>query len=216
MSPKLYVIDLSPPVRSVYLTAAALGITLEHVELDYFAGDHLKPEFIKINPQHTLPTLVDDDGTIVWDSHAINAYLVSKYGKDDSLYPKDFAKRALVDQRLHFDSGWAFLGMRNIEPIYFRGSKTIPEYLKENANKIYNFLETFLEGKMWVAGDNITIADFSLISSITSLNVLVPIDSGKFPKVAAWIQRSEQLPYYAVNKKGLEDFKTNIDNMLRA
>lgn len=61
----------------------------------------------QLNPQHTVPTL-DDNGIVLWDSHAINVYLVTKYGKDDSLYPKDFFKRAIVDQRLHFDSGVAY------------------------------------------------------------------------------------------------------------
>lgn len=38
-------------------------------------------------------------------SHAINQYLVSKYGKDDDpLYPKDLKKRGTVDQRLHFSN----------------------------------------------------------------------------------------------------------------
>lgn len=66
-----------------------------------------------MNPQHTIPTL-EDDGKKIWDSHAINAYLVGKYGKDDSLYPKDLAKRAIVDQRLHFDSGMIFNWLRYI------------------------------------------------------------------------------------------------------
>lgn len=61
----------------------------------------------QMNPQHTVPTL-DDDGYILWDSHAINAYLVEKYGKDDSFYPKDLKKRGIVDQRLHFDTGVLF------------------------------------------------------------------------------------------------------------
>lgn len=65
-----------------------------------------------------MPTL-DDDGYYLWDSHAITAYLVGKYGKDDSLYPKDLKKRGTVDQRLHFDSGVLFprllkIGVSNI------------------------------------------------------------------------------------------------------
>lgn len=67
-----------------------------------------------MNPQHTIPTLVDDDGFTIWDSHAIMIYLVSKYAKDDSLYPTDLKKRALIDQRLHFESGVVFAYLRRI------------------------------------------------------------------------------------------------------
>lgn len=62
----------------------------------------MSEEFIKINPQHTIPTIVDD-GKSVWDSAAIMTYLVGKYASDDSLYPKDLYLRAVVDQRLYFN-----------------------------------------------------------------------------------------------------------------
>jgi glutathione S-transferase len=38
-------------------------------------------------------------------SRAILGYLVDQYGKEDSLYPKDPKKRAIVNQRLYFDIG---------------------------------------------------------------------------------------------------------------
>ncbi|KAF5280822.1 hypothetical protein FQR65_LT14929 [Abscondita terminalis] len=214
MTLKLYGTHASPPVRSVYLTAAALNIKLEHVEVNLAAKEHLTPEFLKMNPQHTIPTFCDDDGTCVWDSHAINVYLTSKYGEDDSLYPKDIKKRAIIDQRLHFDSGLAFPGVRNIaEPIIFWGSKTIPENLIVKAKQVYEFLEKFLEDNMWMAGESLTLADLSLIPSVTSLNHLVPIEAD-FPKLLAWIKRAEELPYYNYNQKGLDDFKNLIDTNL--
>lgn len=55
---------------------------------------------------------------MIWDSHAICTYLVSKYGKDDSLYPKDLLVRAKVDQRLHFDTGILFPSLRNLVVIF--------------------------------------------------------------------------------------------------
>lgn len=44
-----------------------------------------------------------DDGFVLTESRAMLMYLASKYGKDDSLYPKDPQKRAVVDMRLFFD-----------------------------------------------------------------------------------------------------------------
>ncbi|KAF5290822.1 hypothetical protein FQA39_LY14584 [Lamprigera yunnana] len=192
MAPKLYYIIGSPPVSSVYLTAAALQLELNSIPLNLLEGEHLTEDFLKINPQHTVPTLIDDDGTIIWDSHAINTYLISKYGKDDSLYPKDLVLRAKIDQRLHFDSGLAYPGVRRIsEPILFFGKKTIAEDLKAKNVETYGFLETFLKDSKWMVGDNVTVADLCLIPSITSMNVLVPIDPNKFPKLIAYIERAE-------------------------
>lgn len=96
-----YYLAGSAPCRAVQMTAKAVGVDLNLKVLNLMAGEHLKPEFIKINPQHTIPTLVDN-GLALWESRAIMVYLAEKYGKDDTLYPKDPAKRAVISQRLYF------------------------------------------------------------------------------------------------------------------
>ncbi|KAK4877102.1 hypothetical protein RN001_009608 [Aquatica leii] len=214
MAIKLYCLHTSPPVRSVYLTAAALGLQLELVEVNILKGDNRTEDFLKMNPQHTVPTL-DDNGTIIWDSHAINIYLVSKYGKDKSLYPEDHYKRAIINQRLHFDSGMVFpVFLRIVMPILTGNTKTVPNNLIEETAQVYEFLDKFLEGSTWVAGNNVTLADFSLLSTITTLDDLVPIDSNKYANIIAWIKRGEQLPYYHANATGLELFRLKIKSCL--
>lgn len=48
MAPKLYLVEMSPPVRSVLITAAAIGLELEKQEIDISKEEHLKPEFLEV------------------------------------------------------------------------------------------------------------------------------------------------------------------------
>lgn len=62
MSIDLYYMNMSPPSRSVIMTIKSLGLTNVNIKtVDVFKGEHMKEEFIAINPQHCIPTLVDGD-----------------------------------------------------------------------------------------------------------------------------------------------------------
>ncbi|XP_018333400.2 uncharacterized protein LOC108742625 [Agrilus planipennis] len=217
MAPTLYYMEGGAPARSVFFTAKALGIELNSKFVNLFAGEHKKPEFLKINPQHTVPTLVDEDGFVLWDSHAITPYLVGKYAKNDSLYPKDLKKRAVVDQRLHFNN--SVLSVRLSFPskaFFFANAKEVSKEHADSLKEAYGFLEAFLDGNDYFAGDHLTIADFHIAATLTTADIIVPVSPSEFPRITNWLKRIKALPYYKdVNEKGLQIY-TELINSKRA
>ncbi|CAH0546311.1 unnamed protein product [Brassicogethes aeneus] len=204
MSPKLYMTPASSPVRSVLLVAEAINLNLENLEVNLMDQDQLTPEFLKINPEHTVPVL-NDDGFILADSHAINVYLVEKYGKDSNLYPKDIKERAIVNHRLHFDNGTLFVRMANIiRSIFFNNEKSISQDKIDAILEAYKIMETFLQHGPWMAGQNMTVADLGMIATVSSMDMLVPVKKDECPKLASWMGKMEALHFYSANKKGLE------------
>lgn len=137
---------------------------------------------------------------------------MDKYGKDDSLYPKDLVRRAHVNARLHFDSGFLFARLRYIfEPIFFMNENTIPQWKIEYIQKCWTLMEAFLENGKYVCGNEITIADYCCIASISSIDKIAVIDSVKFPNLFAWTKRMEAIPFYeSENGKGAADFQKSL------
>ncbi|KDR11944.1 Glutathione S-transferase D7 [Zootermopsis nevadensis] len=198
----LYYLAPSPPCRMVLLLAKRIGIEFNLKTVNIIAGEQFKPEFIKLNPEHTIPTL-DDDGFILWESRAIMGYLVNQYGNDDSLYPTAPKKRAVVDQRLYFDAGT--LQSRNISymaPVIFAGQQPEPEKL-EKINEALGYMNLFLEGQNWVAGDSMTIADICLVVSVSNSEVF-GADITAFPNVVTWYDKMKTtlVDYDEINQTG--------------
>ncbi|CAB3238639.1 unnamed protein product [Arctia plantaginis] len=205
----LYKMDASPPVRAVYMVIEALNIPdVNYVELNLLEDEHLKEDFLKLNPQHTIPHLTDGDFNI-WDSHAIITYLVNKFNRGSSFYPMDPEKRARIDLMLHFDSGILYPALRtNDEPVFFgKATSFTPEGLAK-IESAYDFTEKFLNGVQWLAGDEPTLADISCVANISTLNELLPIDENVYPNVVAWLKRCSELDYYKKgNEPGLLEFR---------
>lgn len=78
----------------------------------------------------------------------------------------------------------------------------------------YSYMEFFLESRKWMAGDCVTLADISLLPSVTTLDFLVPIDKSKFSKLNNWITRAKALPYYDPNAEGLNRFINLLSQFL--
>ncbi|EDW36411.1 GL17783 [Drosophila persimilis] len=204
--PVLYYTPRSPPCRAVLLTAAALGLELDLRAVNVKAGEHLTAEFLKLNPQHTIPVL-DDNGTVVSDSHIICSYLADKFGgASDSLYPRDPAQRRTVDARLYYDCGHIFPRIRFIvEPVIYFGVSDVPADRVVYLQKAYDGLEHCLASGPYLAGDKLTIADLCCIASVSTAEAFAPLEAAKYPLLAEWVKRLQALPYYQKsNQEGLD------------
>ncbi|KAF5299933.1 hypothetical protein FQR65_LT19421 [Abscondita terminalis] len=200
----LYHFPPSAPSRGALLAAHAVGVNVDIEKVNLFAKEQLKDEFVKLNPQHTVPTLVDGD-FVVWESRAIAAYLVNKYGKDDSLYPNDLEKRAIVDQRLQFDCGTFY---PRIRAICVRSSEVI--YL----NAILSFSIRI------IYQDEVEIYDEHKAPVDEALGFLDAIgwDITPYANVHSWLSRCAlEIPNYAeANEKGAELFGRIVKSKLAA
>jgi glutathione S-transferase len=84
----LYFSTPSGPARSVLLLARYLKLDIEVKHINLGAGEQHDPEFLKINPLHKVPVLVDGD-YILSESRAILDYLVNSRQPGSDLYPSD-------------------------------------------------------------------------------------------------------------------------------
>ncbi|KAA0199744.1 Glutathione-S-transferase Epsilon 3 [Hyalella azteca] len=158
----------SPPSRACLLTARQLGLDINIKELNLLKGEQLNPEFTQLNPEHTVPTIVDGDH-VLWESRAICTYLAMQYGKGDWLYPEEPKARARVDRALMFDMGTLSARFENyVMPVVFQGKKPDPEALKRLQEAV-KWLDNFLEGCRYCAALHITVADHRLAATVETI-----------------------------------------------
>ncbi|KXJ77065.1 hypothetical protein RP20_CCG008440 [Aedes albopictus] len=212
MALNLYHMPLSAPCQSVRLLAKAMNLHLNLVYLDLMKGEHMKPEFLKLNPQHVIPTLVDND-FVLWESRAILIYLCEKYGKNDKFYPRDPKKRAVVNQRLYFDMGTLYARFAEYYyPAIFQ-NQPFNEELFKKLEEAFEFLEIYLGQGAYVAGDKLTVADFCVLATVTTMKEAAGIDFSKYPNIERWYaQLSEEVSGHdEVCVQGAQEMKPFFD-----
>lgn len=203
---KLYGFPPSPFVRKVLLAASLLGIELEMQNLDLFAGEAKTPEFLRLNPQGKVPTLVDE-GFCLWESNAIVQYLAEQ-APGSALLPADARGRADVLRWQFWESTtWApacmaYVYERLLKPKLGRG-ETDQEMLQRADEKFHpaaKLLDEHLAGQSWLVGDGLSLADLSVAP------MLMYAEKAQYPlagyaHLAAWFEKIRQLPAWQATEQ---------------
>jgi glutathione S-transferase len=97
----LYNAPQSTCSQRVRFVLNAKGLPFAEKKLDLLAGDQLKPDYLKLNPNGVVPTL-DHDGNIVIDSSVIIEYLDEIAPQPASFTPRAPAERAKMRSLMRF------------------------------------------------------------------------------------------------------------------
>jgi glutathione S-transferase len=97
----LYNAPQSTCSQRVRFVLNAKKLPFEEVKLDLLAGDQLKPDYMALNPNGVVPTLLHD-GAVVIDSSVIIEYLDEVAPQEESFTPKDPAGRAAMRAVMRF------------------------------------------------------------------------------------------------------------------
>lgn len=152
------------PTRSLRARWALqeLDAEFEFVPINLLAGENRHPDFLRLNPTGKLPVLVDGD-LVLTESAAIVMYLAEKYGAQ-GLMPADLSERAQVYR-------WSMFAVTELEQPLWRiarhsfvypEEKRLPEDIvlaKEDFVSMAAILDRHMDGREFIVGDTISVAD---------------------------------------------------------
>lgn len=183
---QLYEFSFTRSIRARW-TLQELGVDFESINVNLFAGDAQRPEFLQLNPAAKLPVLVDGD-FVLTESAAIVLYLAEKYGK---FLPTDAQGRAEVNKWLLFTVTeleqplWRIAKHRNLYPEAQRLAADIP-LASEDFRRMATVAEKHMQGRTFVVGDSVTVADFVLAYTLDWASEVKLLD--RYPQLVAYME----------------------------
>ena len=197
---RLFHTPLSPFCRKVRLTLAEKRIEVELIEEKYWEPT---PDFLRRNPAAKVPVL-RLEGRILSESQAICEYLDEKF-PEPALLPKTpegrFEVRRLCawfDDKFHHEVTSKLLYERVNKKVMKQGypdSKNV----KTGAQKIkfhLDYMAWLLDQRRWLAGDAMTLADFTAAAHLSSLDYISDVDWNRSPVVKDWYAKIKSRPAF--------------------
>ncbi len=197
---RLYHVTLSPFCRKVRLSLAEKRLEVELVEERYWERD---ADFMRRNPAGKVPVL-KMDGLTLTESAAICEYIEERH-PDPPLLPRDAAGRHEVRRLV----GWfddKFHSEVTSKLLYERVNKKITKEgypdsgnVKSGARAIkfhLDYMGQLLEQRRWLAGNELTLADFAAAAHLSALDYISDVDWHRNETVKDWYAKIKSRPAF--------------------
>ena len=194
--------SIGPNPRLVNLFLAEKGVTLPKVEVDIIGGENRRPPFLALNPAGATPVLQLGDGTALCETLAICEWI-------EELYPEPALIGATAQARAVTRMWTRRVDLMVAQPMTagFRGAEGLPMFkdrvrclpqaadeLKLAAREGLAWLDRQLDGRPYLAGDAVSLADLLLFSFVEfGAQVGQPLDPDN-RRLIAWHDRMASRP----------------------
>lgn len=186
----------TPNGHKASIALEELGVPYEVHRVDLAAGEQLRPEFLKLNPNHKIPVL-EDDGQVVWESGAILLHLGDAHDAGGRILPKQPRRRLEAIQYAFFQTGGIGPNLGRLgAALRKEGEKNqemIDTFQGEVARLIGVIDRILADGRPYLAGDY-SIGDIMHFPWLRfPLDLKFP-DLMKHERVVAWLERIRARP----------------------
>ncbi len=199
--------SVGPNPRVVTMFLAEKGVELPRVEIDLLGGENRRaPYNDTVNPAGQTPALELDDGSVLTEVTAICEYL-------EEIYPEPVLIGSTAEQRANTRMWTRRVDLKICEPLtngfrYAEGlalfqprMRCLPEAaegLKSVAQDGVRWLDSLIDGRAFIAGDTVTLADILLFAFLDfGVTVGQPLDPA-CTNIVAWFDRMKSRPSTSV------------------
>ena len=191
----------SSNVQVVLWCLDELGLDFKRIDAGFTYGVVDTPQYLDMNPNGTIPTLIDGESPPIFESGAILRYLAASYATD-SFWPSDPVARAQIDKWAE----WAKINIANLftAPVFWQVVRTAPsrqdpEMIARNIAALTKYLkiaEARLAQDDCLAGDQFTLADIQMGHCLYRY-FDIDIARADLPHLRRYYDRLCQRPAYA-------------------
>jgi glutathione S-transferase len=153
-------------VQKVLWCCRELDLAYERIDAGMQFGRNNEAEYLAMNPNGRVPTLVDGD-FVLWESNSIMRYLTLEFGQGSSIYPTAPRIRAAIDRWMD----WTLSTLQPVDRPVFWGLVRTPiaerdmvalQHAADAAAVQYRIIDSHLATRSFMEGEQFSLADIAL------------------------------------------------------